>query len=342
MVNNNDFEENEISEFLKISSILGKNKHLIQGAGGNTSIKNNNNLFIKASGTCLKDSRDKNIFLETNLDNIRNKIERNIDDNFISDVISNSDFRPSIETSLHALIEHKYVLHVHSISSLANIIYEDSFSILRNQLKENFCYVPYARPGMPLTIEIRKKINESNQNIIFLENHGLIISDDNLIKAFDLLNKIHNNLDKVLFEEDIINKSVFDNKIKHYNYLDDSKFDIFKSQNNDLYNIFSKSFYPDHVIFLGPGLPCFENYKEANIFIEKLNFNNISIPPYLIIKSIGLFVSEKSNSISLEMLECFVEFLKRFNLSKNYKYLSNKQENELLNWDAEKYRQSIN
>ena len=42
--------------FLKASAEIGRNFNLIQGAGGNTSYKEGDSLFIKASGYKLKDS----------------------------------------------------------------------------------------------------------------------------------------------------------------------------------------------------------------------------------------------------------------------------------------------
>ena len=50
--------------FLSASAELGSNFNLIQGAGGNTSYKDGNSLFIKASGYKLKDSLNKDIFVE--------------------------------------------------------------------------------------------------------------------------------------------------------------------------------------------------------------------------------------------------------------------------------------
>ena len=48
--------ETDINKFLSASAELGKNFDLIQGAGGNTSYKSGDSLFIKASGFKLKNS----------------------------------------------------------------------------------------------------------------------------------------------------------------------------------------------------------------------------------------------------------------------------------------------
>ena len=56
----------------------------------------------------------------------------------------------------------------------------------------------------------------------------------------------------------------------------------------------------------------------------------------------GLFENNNVVPASREMLDCFIEVLLRIDFNRNQKYLTKEQENELLNWDAEIYRQSIN
>ena len=52
MVNTNpSFSQEEFKSFKDISFKLGSNSHLVQAAGGNTSIKSDGRMLIKASGT---------------------------------------------------------------------------------------------------------------------------------------------------------------------------------------------------------------------------------------------------------------------------------------------------
>ena len=46
---------------------VGKDSMLVQGAGGNVSWKEGRVLWVKASGTCLADAKDKNIFVPIQL-----------------------------------------------------------------------------------------------------------------------------------------------------------------------------------------------------------------------------------------------------------------------------------
>ena len=190
-------------------------------------------------------------------------------------------------------------------------------------------------------MEIKKLILPST-NILILENHGLIVAGDDIEDTYKLLLKIHKKLDlirnkKLAFDyfEEITN-------IDGYMHKNADKYKLFSTQNEKLFSLFSKSFYPDHVIFLGPGIPTFLEEKEANEFIQNLKRKNIDLPPYLILKYKGLFENTLAIPAAKEMIDCFLEVLLRIDLSKSFKFLSSHQESELLNWDIEIYRQSIN
>ncbi len=54
MVNTNlSFSQEELKSFKDISFKLGSNSHLVQAAGGNTSIKSEGRMLIKASGNLV-------------------------------------------------------------------------------------------------------------------------------------------------------------------------------------------------------------------------------------------------------------------------------------------------
>ncbi len=72
---NNNFEFKELIDFKNTSYYLGNNFQLVQAAGGNTSIKSENTMLIKASGTWLINSTKDDIFVELDLVSIKNKIK---------------------------------------------------------------------------------------------------------------------------------------------------------------------------------------------------------------------------------------------------------------------------
>ena len=64
-------------EMLSFCAEIGMNRLLVQGAGGNASWKENNTLWIKASGMWLVDAKSHNIFLPIDLGHLREKLARN-------------------------------------------------------------------------------------------------------------------------------------------------------------------------------------------------------------------------------------------------------------------------
>ena len=339
MANINSFIEEDIKRFKEISFKIGSNIKLVQAAGGNTSIKSNNSMLIKASGKWLNQSLNENIFVEVNLNSIRKKINNNQEGSFDEDILSNNNLRPSIETSFHALIEYKYVLHVHSTAVISSSIPDNCYNHLKEILGNKILCVPYVRPGFPLTLEIKKKYLK--HKIIILQNHGLIIADDNIEEAYRSLIEVHqalenfeNNFENLNFNENNINK------IGRYSLVKDSKFNIFRSSDKSLHQLFSKSFYPDHVIFLGPGIQTFYSPDEVEIFLSKLEEEGVSLPPYFIVFNKGLYEINNVSNAAKEMIFCFKEVLLQLNTNNNLRFLTRTEENELLNWDAEKYRQA--
>lgn len=338
---NSNFSISEIQSFKEISYQLGKDPSLVQAAGGNTSIKSENSMLIKASGTWLINSVDKDIFVELDLHSINKKISQEQDDSFVDDIISTNNLRPSLETSFHALINYKYVLHVHSTATIANAILDNSIEEIKKHITDDFVCVPYYRPGFRLTMGIKKLI-QPDTRIFILENHGLIVAGNELEDTYQLLLKIHNQLNHIRNDKNITATSSTIVSVTDYSQKNDEKYSLFKSRDEQLFSLFSKSLYPDHVIFLGPGIPTFLNNEDANKFIINLKNKDLPLPPYLIIKEQGLFENNSAIPAAKEMIDCFLEVLLRLDLSQSFKFLSEDQESELLNWDVEKYRQSIN
>ena len=190
-------------------------------------------------------------------------------------------------------------------------------------------------------MEIKKLILPSTK-ILILENHGLIVAGDDIEDTYKLLLKIHKKLDLIRNKKLAFDYLEDTTNIDGYMHKNADKYKLFSTQNEKLFSLFSKSFYPDHVIFLGPGIPTFSEENEANEFIQNLKKKNINLPPYLILKYKGLFENTLAIPAAKEMIDCFLEVLLRIDLSKSFKFLSSHQESELLNWDIEIYRQSIN
>ena len=194
---------------------IGQDPLLVQGAGGNVSIKNDGILLVKASGTSLSQALDKNIFVQVDLDYMNMKFGKG-NFSFTPNAIGESNLRPSIETMLHAIMKHKVVVHLHMISALTHLVKIGSEDHLSKIIGDDFnwAYVSYTKPGENLAMAVSEILDKKPKtDVIFLENHGIVIGSDSIASAEELLRK----LDVKLGRDSICNKQIYSNIPKSIN-----------------------------------------------------------------------------------------------------------------------------
>ena len=88
----------ELESLRSISARIGRDPLLVQAATGNTSIKVDGVLWIKASGTWLANAATDEIMIPVNLAETRRKIERDIDPAGQMVVVDGKPLGTSVET----------------------------------------------------------------------------------------------------------------------------------------------------------------------------------------------------------------------------------------------------
>jgi rhamnose utilization protein RhaD (predicted bifunctional aldolase and dehydrogenase) len=97
-----------------LTSLVGFDLALVQGAGGDISLKNGDRLDVKASETWMSRALATNIFTEISRSEALRRSEIGE-----PDLDSGSGgLRPSVETALQALTPHTLVLHVHTLGAI--------------------------------------------------------------------------------------------------------------------------------------------------------------------------------------------------------------------------------
>ena len=338
-------KNNSLQKDLKeLSIFLGNNIDWIQGAGGNTSVKDNGILWVKASGYWLSDAQNNNIFTPLDRQAVLDKIDQEIEDLSSAQILDKQDkvLKPSIETTLHALMRHKFVAHAHSVNVISYAVLKNSKKILSEKLEGiSWLWVPYVRPGLPLTIMLNQ-MNMFDFDVIILANHGVVIGGDTKEEVLDIFDQVETRLcrsvrgnfsetDKVRLESlvDSLSYKLPKHDLTHALAKDSLSLKI----------IGKNALYPDHVIFLGPGPIPIMTQEE---FIFKLSKESLNLnSKVIVIKGIGIIVNQNFSENAEEMLHCLTNVLLRLNSSDELQHLTQNQEAELLGWDAEKYRKSI-
>lgn len=179
-----------------ISSFAGNRFDLVQAGGGNSSVKlDDQQMLIKASGISLSEVKKDKGYVAVNYPLIRRSIADNnftsndrkereaIANQLMSDSKISNQGKPSIETFLHALLN-TYTLHSHPIAVNVLTAKANWQQELEAVWPDAAC-VPYHTPGIDLALALAEQIelyqaaNDQLPKVIFLQNHGLIVSSSN-------------------------------------------------------------------------------------------------------------------------------------------------------------------
>lgn len=206
--------DSPLTELIKISRIVGKDPALVQGGGGNTSVKSADGeyMFIKASGTALKDmSRTRGwcrlktrAVLSLIQDKTLLKLEINRRETEMVTRLSlacedkiTTDSRPSVEAPLHALLD-QCIIHLHPNVVGVYVNSGKGKELLQKLFKGKFpfLWVPYVDPGWTLARKVAALVGEYQKRcgrkpaILFLEKHGLLISAKSASAALKLVHQV--------------------------------------------------------------------------------------------------------------------------------------------------------
>ncbi len=329
----------ELNLFLKASQEIGKNFIFTQGAGGNTSYKDGDSLFIKGSGLKLKDSIKKDIFIEVNF----KKIVRNLNignENPISGAWKESqDKKPSIETAMHALMPHKYIFHIHCLNTISLLVQENAEQKLANYFSDlKYSFIKYAMPGLSLSKEIQKILQNNKPDILFLGNHGLVVGSNSVSGAIKKINFVSKSIKtnfhkKLSLNNDLLHKIAFDTFYRPTKYLESNQL----ASKDEYINILtSGSLFPDQVVFLGPRIIKINDKSELINIYE--NFKTKNKFPITVIPKAGILVPKNITPESEELIFAIYLIISRIPKNEKINYLSESEENEITNSAEEKYR----
>lgn len=311
------------ADFRALSARLGQDRLQVQGPGGNTSCKVGAAMWIKASGTELANGEDTSIFVAVDRQAALAEAGGAGDGTCAATVLDPANtLRPSIETTFHALFDWKVVAHTHSVATLSHAISPEGRAVARAKLAGlPVAFAPYRKPGLPLTTAIKAAINPQTQ-VVVLENHGLICAASSVADCDALIRDVEARLAMpVLVPAD--GPPPQTPAPDGYVWAQE---EAALARHPRLQKLaLSGSYWPDHVVFLGPALPA----------------DTKSGAPAVLVPDVGVALKADATSAQKAMLTCLCDVLTRLPENWEPEAIGAQAEAELLNWDAEKYRQAL-
>ncbi|MGY4226291.1 rhamnose utilization protein RhaD (predicted bifunctional aldolase and dehydrogenase) [Bradyrhizobium sp. USDA 4503] len=332
-----------LDELRRMSARVGRNILLVQGAGGNSSVKDGDVLWVKASGTWLADAEDKEIFVPVALSAARAALLHG-DERVPLAPNAGTTLRASIETSLHALMPHRIVLHVHSVNTIAWAVRTDARDEFARRLDGlAWRYLDYHHPGLPLARAVSDAIADDTVDVLILGNHGLVVGAASCDAAEALVADVELRLALEQRSAPSADHDALRTICAGSNYRlprDPRGHDIATDRYSRAIAT-SGSLYPDHVVFLGPGLPVLEHREKLSAMIAQTTANGLPPPVALLVPDLGSLIREDASDGAEAMLSCLALVTCRLPLTARVNYLTAENEHALLNWDAERYRQQL-
>ena len=348
-----------IQDFVRISQYSGMREDLIQASGGNTSLKlDNGQMLIKASGVQLADITAEEgystietgvivAYLEALLEN-----KTACDEKEILNKALLAGKRPSIETFLHSCTD-VLTLHTHSVAVNILAARKGGMEVLR-ELFPNALVVDYATPGLALAEAFYRAYKDGMRagakpyKLIFLKNHGLIVTGKTADEVIQLTEDVTLKLEKYLGWDaspyhDLTKLHElwlrFEPTSNEIIYKVEAKgiIDYYKANG---YCMWQYQFCPDCLVFCGRQameLADPMNVETVKSFIQV--YGNLVILSYK--NNLYIKTSSVKKAKEIESVLAFSATVAKMNQGYEMDGLSEKEQNFLLNWDAEKYRQQM-
>ncbi|MCB1377949.1 MAG: class II aldolase [Alphaproteobacteria bacterium] len=322
----------EFDDLRRFSAKAGADPLLVQAAGGNTSLKSDGIMWIKASGTWLRDAVARDIFVPVDHGKLMTALALNDPacescTEFLRTDLNASGLRPSIETTVHALMPQRVVVHVHCVNTIAWAIRSDAEARLAERLAGfAWAFIPYARPGLPLAGAIQSRIRQG-VDVLVLGNHGLVVAADSVAAAESLLERVAEAVARpvraaVPHDTEALAKLCAGTA---YQPATDPETHALATDRLALARGGGRVFYPDHVVFLGVGV--------ATDFA--------ATAPLVAVPGVGVAIRNDAKPAIEPMGRCLADVMRRVEENDPLVALTDADIDRLVNWDAEKYRQTL-
>ena len=367
---------NEIEELIAISRFYGQNSDYVIAGGGNTSFKTADRLYVKASGVSMGNI-DENGFAvldraklecicSKRYSNNPEEREQEIKEDLMKSCVEPKKLlRPSVETSMHNLINYRFVVHTHPTMVNALLCSQNAEVEANRIFGDDAVYVPYIDPGYSLFKEIEfclrkyRDIHSVDPHIILLENHGIFVSADSVDEIKRIYDAVVSKIGAKIANQLKIESLPVDDRAKDILRAIHKQLSVPVAliRNNTLISKFCEDFQsiapftPDIIVYCKAYPVVVENaldidraIVEIKIKFEEYFANHGYQPKIVILKGLGLVGLGDSNYSADIALDVFEDLMKITLYSKNFggpHFLNDTEIAFIENWEVENYRRSL-
>jgi len=375
---------NPIQDLITISQFYGRDSRFVIAGGGNTSYKNAEKIWVKASGSSLATITEDGFAVldRAKLNLMSDKVysanaaerEEQVK-NDLADATITKGKRPSVETSMHNVIDFAFVVHMHPTLVNGLMCANNAQADLQKLFGAKALYIEYTDPGYVLFKKVEDAIKAfraedgAEPAVIWLQNHGIFVAANSIEEIKVLYTKILATLSEgvtpshplTIFDEPRATCSCTEQILPGIRMiLSTDGLKTLKVRKNALVKHFydteeaqakiAKPFTPDAIvyckssyIFLNdeePEAVLAEAAKQIPAFTAKFGYQ----PKVILIKGIGL-VAMGDNAAQCDIiLDVFEDAMKIAYYAESFggpHPMTQAQIDFIDNWEVENYRRSV-
>lgn len=370
----------EIKELIAVSRYYGRDSRYVIAGGGNTSYKTNEKIWVKASGSALATINEEGFAI---LDREKLKCvsekEYSTDSSLREEEVKNDlaaatltkGKRPSVETSMHNIINYAYVVHLHPTLVNALMCAKNVTTELKRLFGEQALFIEYTDPGYVLFKKVERKIKayrasyNEEPKVIWLQNHGIFVAANTVDEIKEIYTDIFSTLEAAIthpLPEGVV--AVGENAVEVVPAIrmmvSTKGLKTLKVRSNALINYFAESkenqqlvatpFTPDAIVYCKSNYIFINNESDKSIrdeakkqvaaFAEKNGY----LPKVILISNIGMVAVGDNAKQCDTILDVYEDAMKTAYLSQSFggaHPLTQGQIDFIDNWEVENYRRSV-
>ena len=378
-------EQDALEALVTLSREVGQADGLVLAGGGNTSAKTDKFLFVKASGTSLAQATPES-FVKIS----RARLQSIFDTPYTGPAAKREDWvlqqlmaarepgeekkRPSVETLLHGLLPHAFVVHTHPALVNGITCSQQGPKAMQKLFGDAIVWIPYTDPGYPLALlvktilDARGRLDACKPLAIFLQNHGLIVAGPTPKTIWkytgELLKKIATKAKKSPdFSPANVDREraaaiapalrmLLGDNGRHPSICFDASCEIVRFvQSKKSFRAVSSAFTPDHIVycqaaalFVPAKSDLAAQYEALKESIEKYREIHKTAPAVVAVQNLGVFACGTNRSAAATVLALFRDTVAIAIHARAFggaSFMKPSQIAFIRGWEVERYRKSV-
>jgi len=371
---------NYINQLVEISRYYGKDSRYVIAGGGNTSCKDEDKIWVKASGYALSSiTEDGFAVLDRHKLNVISEKTYSADPTIREEEVKNDlaaacltkDRRPSVETSMHNAMKARFVVHLHPTCVNGLMCSQHAASRTKRLFGDEAVYIPYTNPGYTLFKEVENRIKAYRSQfgkepaLLLLQNHGVFVGAETIEEVKRIYKHVIQTIEQaanpVSSSEDIpvcdcvqavipaIRMMLSKSSLKTLRIRNNNRIARFAASEKE-FDSLSRPFSPDIIVYCkseyiylsgAPHDDLLAKAEEAiNAYVRKWGHT----PKVMLIQDIGL-VAVGDNAAECDIiLDVYEDMMKIVEIARSFggeHPMTQPQIDFIDNWEVENYRRKI-